>query len=234
MNTILEKLVVEPERYEFSAPPIHQFALARREFFKILGAGIAVLAVAQRALVAQETGPGSNSFHDEELPREITSWLYVGEDGIVTGFTGKTEIGQNIRTSISQTIADELRVPFENVRLVMADTLLTPFDEGTFGSQSTPSMTPQFRRVAEAARNLLIEVAAKQWDVAPGGLIAKDSKVTDPASKRSLTYAQLARGKALARNLPSEDPVTPATKWTVAGKPLPKIEGRACVKGKQQ
>jgi nicotinate dehydrogenase subunit B len=234
MSTIPEKLVLEPERYEFSAPPIHQFALARREFFKILGAGIAVLAVAQRALVAQETGPGSNSFHDEELPREITSWLHVGDDGIVTGFTGKTEIGQNIRTSISQTIADELRVPFENVRLVMADTMLTPFDEGTFGSQSTPSMTPQFRRVAEAARNLLIEVAAKQWNVAPAGLIAMDAKVTDPASKRSLSYAQLARGKTLARNLPSEDPVTPATKWTVAGKPLPKIEGRAFVTGKHQ
>jgi nicotinate dehydrogenase subunit B len=234
MSTIPEKLVLEPERYEFSAPPIHQFALARREFFKILGAGIAVLAVAQRALVAQETGPGSNSFHDEELPREITSWLHVGDDGIVTGFTGKTEIGQNIRTSISQTIADELRVPFENVRLVMADTMLTPFDEGTFGSQSTPSMSPQFRRVAEAARNLLIEVAAKQWNVAPTGLIAMDAKVTDPASKRSLSYAQLARGKTLARNLPSEDPVTPATKWTVAGKPLPKIDGRAFVTGKHQ
>jgi isoquinoline 1-oxidoreductase len=95
-------------------------------------------------------------------------------------------------------------------------------------------MTPQFRRVSEAARNLLIEVAAKQWDVAPGGLIAKDSKVTDPASKRSLTYAQLARGKTLARNLPSEHPVTPATQWTVAGKPLPKVEGRAFVTGKHQ
>lgn len=234
MNTIREKLVVEPERYEFSGPPIYQFELARREFFKILGAGIAVLVVAQRALVAQETGPGSSSFHDEELPGEISSWLHVGEDGIVTGFTGKAEIGQNIRTSISQTIADELRVPFENVRLVMADTMLTPFDEGTFGSQSTPSMTPQFRRVAEAARNLLIEVAAKQWNVAPDGLVAKEAKVTDPASKRSLSYAQLARGKTLARNLPSEDPVMLATEWTVAGKPFPKVEGRAFVTGKHQ
>jgi nicotinate dehydrogenase subunit B len=234
MKTMREKLVFEPERYEFSGRPIYHFELARREFFKILGAGIAVCIVAKRSLAAQETGPGSSSFHDEELPREITSWLHVGENGVVTGFTGKVEIGQNIRTSISQTIADELRVPFENVRLLMADTMLTPFDEGTFGSQSTPTMTSQFRRVGEAARNLLIEVAAKQWKVAPDGLVAKEAKVTDPASKQSLSYAVLARGKTLARNLPSEDPVTPATEWTVAGKPFRKVEGRAFVTGKHQ
>ena len=231
MNTAKERLVAEPERYEFNAPPIHQFALARREFFKVLGAGIAVFMVGKDALAAQETAPGSRSFHSEELPKEITSWLHVGEDGTVTGFTGKAEMGQNIRTSLSQTIADELRVPFASVRLVMGDTKLTPFDAGTFGSRTTPTMTPQFRRVAEAARNLLIGVAAKEWNVAPEGLVAADAKVTDPVSKRSLTYAELARGKTLAQNLPAEDPVTPATEWKIAGKPLPKVDGRAFVTG---
>jgi nicotinate dehydrogenase subunit B len=231
MNTTKEKLIAEPERYEFSALAIHQFELQRRDFFKILGAGIAVFLVAKDALAAQETAPGSRSFHNEELPKEITSWLHVGEDGTVTGFTGKAEMGQNIRTSISQTLADELRVPFEDVRLVMADTSLTPFDAGTFGSRTTPTMTPQFRRVAEAARNLLIAVAAKEWGVAPEGLIAADAKVTDPGSKRSLTYAELARGKTLAQNLPAEDPITPATEWQIAGKPVPKVDGRAFVTG---
>ncbi|HYL84288.1 MAG TPA: molybdopterin cofactor-binding domain-containing protein [Candidatus Angelobacter sp.] len=234
MNTTRQKFVAEPERYEFAAAPIHQFELARRDFFKILGAGIAVFVVAQKALAGQETAPGHRSFHGEELPKEITSWLHIGEDGTVTGFTGKAEMGQNIRTSISQSIADELRVPFESVRLVMADTFLTPFDAGTFGSRTTPTMTPQFRRVAEAARDLLIGVAAKEWNVAPEGLVAADAKVTDPASKRSLSYAELARGKALAQNLPAEDPVTPAAEWKIAGKPLPKVDGRAFVSGSHQ
>jgi len=234
MNTVRQNFASEPERFEFSAAPIHKFDLARRQFFKLLGAGIAVFAVAKDSLAAQETAPGSRSFHNEEMPKEITSWLHVGEDGVVTGFTGKAEMGQNIRTSISQTIADELRVPFESVRLVMADTSLTPFDAGTFGSRTTPTMTPQFRRVAEAARNLLIGVAAKEWNVAPEELVAADAKVTDPASKRSLSYAELARGKALAQNLPAEDPVTPATEWKVAGKPLPKVDGRAFVTGSHQ
>ena len=234
MNTIRGKFVAEPERYEFDAAPIHQFELARRDFFKILGAGIAVFVIAQDALAAQETAPGSRSFHNEELPKEITSWLHVGEDGTVTGFTGKAEMGQNIRTSTSQTIADELHVPFESVRLVMADTALTPFDAGTFGSRTTPTMTPQFRRVASAARDLLIGVAAKEWNVAPEGLVAADAKVTDPASKRSLSYAELARGKALTQNLPAEDPVTPAAEWKIAGKSIPKVDGRAFVTGSHQ
>jgi nicotinate dehydrogenase subunit B len=234
MSGVTQKVVIEPERYEFGASPIHQFDLARRDFFKILGAGIAVFAAAKDALAMQETAPGHRSFHMEELPKDISAWLHVGEDGSVTGFTGKAEIGQNIRTALAQTIADELRVPFESVRMVTADTALTPFDAGTFGSRTTPTMTPQLRRVASAARDLLIEAAAKEWNIAPAGLVATDAKVTDPASGRSLKYAELARGKSLAQNLPAEDPITPAAQWTIAGKPVPKVDGRSFVTGKHQ
>jgi nicotinate dehydrogenase subunit B len=233
MSDPTERFLPEPERYEFRAAPIHHFELARRDFFKLLGAGIAIFAVAKESLAMQETAP-SRGFHNEELPKDITSWLHVGEDGTVTGFTGKAEIGQNIRTSLTQTIADELRVPFESVRLVTADTALTPFDAGTFGSRTTPTMTPQFRRVAAAARDLLIGVAAKEWNVAPEGLVAAGAKVTDPGSGRSLRYAELARGKTLVQNLPAEDPVTPAAQWTIAGKSFAKVDGRTFVTGKHQ
>jgi isoquinoline 1-oxidoreductase len=234
MNGLTEKHIFEPERYEFRAAPIHQFELARRDFFKVLGAGIAVFAIAKDAPGAQETAPGHRSFHNEELPKDIGAWLHVGEDGTVTGFTGKAEIGQNIRTALAQTIADELRVPFDSVRMVTADTTLTPFDAGTFGSRTTPTITPQLRRVASAARDILVEAAAKEWNVAPEGLIAAGAKVTDPASGRSLKYGELARGKTLAQNLPAEDPITPAAQWTIAGKPIPKVDGRSFVTGRHQ
>ena len=160
MKNAKGKFIIEPERYEFHAAPIHQFELARRDFFKILGAGIAVFAISKDALARQETAPGHRSFHNEELPNDISAWLHVGEDGSVTGFTGKAEIGQHIRTALAQTIADELRVPFDSVRMVTADTALTPFDAGTFGSRTTPTITPQLRRVAAAARDLLVAAAA--------------------------------------------------------------------------
>ena len=233
MSSPVNRFAAEPERYEFFAGAMRHFELARRDFFKLLGAGIAVFAVAKNSMAMQETAP-SKAFHGEQLPNDITAWLHVGEDGSVTAFTGKAEIGQNIRTELAQVVADELRVPFSSVRMVMADTALVPFDAGTFGSRTTPTMTPQLRRVAAAARDLLVGVAAKEWNVAPAALIAADAKVTDPASGRSLRYLSLARGQALAQSLPAEDPVTPAAQWTIAGTSIPKVDARSFVTGRHQ
>jgi isoquinoline 1-oxidoreductase len=227
-----DNFLLEPERYELGSGPLHHFDLARREFFKILGAGIAIFAIVNKSQ-AQETAP-SRGFHPQELPQEISAWLHIGEDGTVTAFSGKAEMGQNIRTSMAQNVADELRVPFASVRMVMGDTALTPFDAGTFGSRTTPTMTPQLRRVASAARELLVEVAAREWNVAPEKLKAAGAKVTDPASGRSQTYAALAHGKTLAQSLPAEDPVTPPPDWTIAGKAIPKVDARDFVTGRHQ
>jgi CO/xanthine dehydrogenase Mo-binding subunit len=233
MSDPAETFAPEPERYEFRAGPLHDFELLRRDFFKLLGAGIAIFVVARESLAFQETG-GARRFRGEELPQAITAWLHVGEDGTVTVFTGKVEVGQNIRTSLAQSVADELRVPFATVRLVMGDTAWTPFDMGTFGSRTTPTMGPQLRRAAAAARVLLIEAAAKEWNVPAARLAAAEAKVTDPASHRSLPYAELARGQTLAQNIPEEEPITPAARWTVAGKPVPKVDGRAFVTGRHR
>jgi len=54
MGSQPQTLILEPERYEFSSGSIHHFDLARREFFKLLGAGIAVFAVATNSRAAQE------------------------------------------------------------------------------------------------------------------------------------------------------------------------------------
>ena len=234
MSTHLSQVPIEAERYELRAAPIHRFDLARRDFFKLLGAGVAVFAVATRSASAQESGRGAHRRDDEDEPKDITSWLHIGEDGVVTAFTGKVEIGQNIRTSLAQSVADELHVPFESVRMVMADTALTPYDMGTFGSRTTPTMAPQLRRVANAARDLLIQEAAKEWGVSTDRLVARDAKISDPGSGRSITYAKLATGKLLAKDLPDADPITPAPDWTIAGKPIPKVDARDFVTGRHQ
>lgn len=231
MKRTEETFLLEPERYEFRAMPMHQFALGRRDFFKIFGAGLAVFAVAKNVSAMQETAPGPHGYHNEELPKEIGAWLHIGEDGTVTGFAGKAEIGQNVRTTLAQTIADELGVAFASVRMVLADTALTPFDAGTFGSRTTPTITPQLRKVAAAARDLLVAKAAKQWGVPADKLVAGDGKVSDPASGKSLRYAELAREDIGAQKPPAEDPIKPASQWTIAGKPIPKVDAREFVTG---
>ena len=220
---------VEPERYEFAAPPSYIFELDRREFFKLLGAGVLVVS-AMRQSSAQESGRGGA--RGESVPQEIDAWLHIGENGRVTVYTGKVEVGQNIRTSLTQAVSEELRVAIRNIELVMGDTQLTPFDMGTFGSRTTPTMNLQLRKVSAAARDLLIGLAAEQWRVDRQSLIAEDGKVSDPQSKRSLQYAALVKGRQLTQSLPAEDPLIPAAKWTVLAQSAPKIAGREFVTGK--
>ena len=70
----------------------------------------------------------------------IGDWLHIEADGTVVVFTGKVEVGQHIRTSLAQAVAEELRLPLDKLRLVMADTDRTPYDMGTVGSRTTPIM----------------------------------------------------------------------------------------------
>jgi CO/xanthine dehydrogenase Mo-binding subunit len=228
-----DRLEREPERYELTAAAPYRFDLDRRQFFKFLGAGVVVVSVLKAAVAAQESG-GARRGRGDSLPKEIDSWLHIGEDGRVTVYTGKAEMGQNIRTSLTQAVAEELQVPMEKIEMVMGDTQLTPFDMGTFGSRTTPTMNLQLRKVAAAARDVLIGLAAAQWNVDRQRLVAADGMVTDPQTKRSVEYAALTKGTQLTASLPAEDPLIPATNWKVAGLSAPKVDGRDFVTGKHR
>ena len=225
--------IIEPERCELAARPLYHFDLDRREFFKFLGAGLLVVPVLKSGALTQESG-GRRQWQGDALPQEIDAWLHLGENGKITVYTGKVEVGQNIRTSLSQAVAEELHVGIGNIELVMGDTQLTPFDMGTFGSRTTPTMNLQLRRVAAAARDVLVGLAAEQWKADRRRLLAHDGKVTDPQTQRSVEYATLVKGRQLTERLPAADPLTPATKWTVAGQSVPKVNGRDFVTGKHR
>src|ERR1039458_7128607 len=132
---------IEPERYELTAPLAYRFAVDRRDFIGLLGGGLLIAFSAG----AQESGRARRS---EALPQDLDAWLHIGEDGAVAIYTGKTEVGQNIRPSLSQAASQELHCPIGSIKLVMADTALVPYDMGTFGSRTTPTMAPQVRRAA--------------------------------------------------------------------------------------
>ncbi len=174
------------------------------------------------------------SFGSHELPKDIDAWIHIGADGQVKVFTGKVEVGQNIRTSLAQAVAEELRVPFDSITMVMGDTDLVPWDMGTFGSRTTPTMAPQLRNMAVAGRELLVEMAAQRWNTDASKLIATSGKVTTPDGSKSLTYGELTRGDALVKSVVGDPPFTPATEWKIAGTPVPKANGRDFVTGKHQ
>ena len=232
---LLHEIPLEPERYELNAGPAYRLELTRRQLFRLLGGGIVVFFL-EETLPAQESGPSADGRPGggREMPEEISAWLHVGEDGGVTVFTGKVEIGQNIRTSLAQVVAEELRVSPQNIRMVMGDTDLTPFDMGTFGSRTTPTMAPQLRKVAAAARQVLIDLAAEKWKVDRGSLAAADGMVTHAETQRSLGYGQLSGGKEITKAVSDSAATTPAEQWKVCGKSLPKVQGREMVTGKHK
>src|ERR1035438_8208021 len=122
--------------------------MKRRDFFAVLGGGIVVLmdgVLLDDEIYAQETG-GPRRGGGGAVPVEIGAWLHIGETGVVTVYTGKVEVGQNARTSLTQAVVEELHAPPGSVTMVMGDTELTPFDMGTVGSMTTPRMWPQIRR----------------------------------------------------------------------------------------
>ena len=170
-NLLLNEESIEDREHAAIQRLAYGFELDRREFFKLLGRGVLVCACAG-PLRAQESGARARENSEDKLPQSIDGWLHIGEDGTVTVYTGKAELGQNIRTSLCQQVAEELRVPIASIQLVMADTALTPFDMGTFGSRTTPIMGSQLRKVAASARDVLIQMAAARWQVDAAKLVA--------------------------------------------------------------
>lgn len=219
--------MLELERYELFAGPAYRFELQRRDFFKLLGGGLVILLAFEDPAGAQESGRARGR-SGESLPQNISAWLHIGEDGAVTVFTGKTEVGQNIRTSLAQAVAEELRVPIATIRLVMADTDLTPFDMGTFGSRTTPTMAPQLRKVAATARETLTDLAAEKWKVDRASITVADGRVT--CNGQSTTFGELTHGRQLMKTVDGAA-LTPAVNWTIAGTSVPKVAARDIVTG---
>jgi isoquinoline 1-oxidoreductase len=184
--------------------------------------------------VAQESGGSRRGGRNQARPTELGAWLHIGEDGTITVFTGKAEMGQNIRTSLSQAVVEELRAPIAQVRLVMADTALTPFDAGTFGSRTTPDMAAYIRRVAVAAREALLDLAAEHFKAERAELAVADGKISRKGSGESVSFGTLTKGRQLVKSVGEDANPAPATEWKVAGTSVPKVDGRDFVTGKHR
>lgn len=233
MNPLPTERPFEPERYELYEEPLYQFDFDRRDFLRALGGGIAVCLVLADAddAAAQQPGRGRGG---SSGPTDLGAWLHISETGVVTVFSGKAEVGQNARTSITQAAAEELRLEPASIRVVLGDTARVPYDAGTFGSRTSPAMIPQIRRAAAAARELLLDLAAETAKVERGTLTVADGKVSHPPSGRSFTFAELTKGKKLTKVIRSDVPLTPPEAWKVLGTPVAKVDGRAMVTGKHR
>lgn len=213
---------MKPEAYL----PDFNLTLNRRGFLKTLGAGIAVTFTLDETMGAATDQP----YLDEG---QLSSWIHIGADGKVTVFTGKAEVGQNIRTSLAQIVAEELDHPVEAIDMIMGDTDLTPYDRGTFGSRSIPYMGPQLRKAAATAREIILEMAASQWKTDKTILTLGGGMVSAAGGKKA-GIGTLTAGKKFVHPVNESVKVRSADQWKIAGTSVRKINGASFVTGRHK
>ena len=215
---------------DFSDIEAH-FPLDRREFIKLFGGGIVILvSIRDVEALLQET---RRRRFRPELPEDFNAFLRIGEDGRVSCFTGKVELGQGVITSLAQMLADELEVSLGSVDMVMGDTDLCPWDMGTFGSMTTRFFGPPLREAAAKARAVLMELAAEYLQIPLNKLKAKDGVIFDKTQNKSnVTYAQLTKGKRIAKKLERKATLEPVSEFTIVGKPASRTDAPEKVTGK--
>lgn len=229
MRTHFEELEFpEPERYELHEGPFYHFEVTRREFIQVLGAGV-LISVAVPSVFAQRAGRGGGGG-----PVKLAQRLHIGADGTITVLTSKVEVGQGSRTQLTQAAAEELRVPLEKVRFIMADTEVVPDDGGTAGSGTTPRSVPAIRRGCAAARQLLIDTASATFNADAKTLSVRNGKVEGLGAGKSFSYADLAsekHAKALQREVASDISLAEVKEWRVLGTPVARVGAKEIVTG---
>jgi nicotinate dehydrogenase subunit B len=153
----------------------------------------------------------------------LDSWLRIAADGSVTVFTGKSELGQGIRTALTQIAAEQLGLAFADVRLITSDTQQTPNESYTSGSQSMSDSGMAILHATAQAREILINLAADRWGTSAEGLQAKNGAVVAPDG-RKFGFGELVAGQTLSvRAAPTSKLKSPAS-FAIVGKAIPRID----------
>ncbi|MFC5563924.1 xanthine dehydrogenase family protein molybdopterin-binding subunit [Methylobacterium aerolatum] len=158
----------------------------------------------------------------KQAPR-IDAWIQIGSDGSVTVLTGKAELGQGLKTAILQVAAEELSLAPAALRLVTADSDLTPNEGYTAGSHSMQDSATAIRHAAAGARALLIAAAGRRWGIDPAGIACAGGLVTAPDGRR-LTLADLVEAVEPGAEATGQVPLRDPAAHTVVGRSLPRVD----------
>ncbi len=122
-------------------------------------------------------------------------------DGSVVVMAGSTEMGQGVRTVLSQIVAEELSLPLEMLRLVGADTTVTPYDHSTGASRSTTLMGLAVQRAARDLKEQLLRIGAKAFRVRRNKVRIEEGALVFGESRLSFREALEHRFGAMAGEL---------------------------------
>ncbi|WP_373989553.1 molybdopterin cofactor-binding domain-containing protein [Duganella sp. BuS-21] len=207
-------------------------AVSRRSFLKVAAAAGGGL------MVGFWPGTGEAAATAVTAPSDLNAFIAIGADDSIVLTMPKVEMGQGTYTSIPMLIAEELEVDMDKIQLrhAPADAKVygAPFgDQFTGGSLTIRTMFEPMRQTGAAARMVLIQAAANEWQVAPDSCRAEHGEVLHPASGRRLKYGKLA---AAASKLPAPQKVAlkDAKDFKLIGKPLKRLDAKGKTDGTAQ
>ncbi len=201
--------------------------LSRRSFIvgsaAIAGGGLALgLSLPLSAAYAEGTPEGA---------AQVNLWVAIKPDDTCVIRVARSEMGQGTLTGFAQLVAEELECDWSKVTtqgVTPGENLASKRawgEMGTGGSRGIRTSQDYVRRGGAAARIMLMQAAAEQWNVPAGELKVSKGVITHAASQRSLRYGDVAAaaGKLTppdAKTITLKDPKT----WTIAGKPLKRLD----------
>lgn len=209
--------------------------ITRREFLRksMTGAGLAIAVLT--------TPSGHRLLSAEEIAKDTSGtfspnvWLQIAADNVVTIVVNKSEMGEGVHTSLPMIVAEELNADWKLVRVQMSaadDKYLDPVlgMQLTGGSTSIRHMYEPLRKAGAAAREMLIEAAAKKWGVPVGECQAYQGSVKQTSGAKTISFGDLT---ALAAKLPV--PQQPALKkesmFNFIGKSIDRLDVHDKVEG---
>ena len=198
-------------------------ALSRREF--IAGAGALIVSFALPPLsVAQDAGkPAAELPGSLKKTPMLDAWIRIADDGSITVFTGKAELGQGIGTALQQIVAEQLAVPMGRITMITADTARTPDEGYTAGSNSLKDSGTALLNAAAQVRTILVTEAAQRLGIVADRLTVRDGTIVTPDGRR-LGYGELVAGRTLHVNAQPQSKLQDAATHVVMGKSVRRLD----------
>lgn len=162
----------------------------------------------------------------------FNSYLSISPDDVITIFSPNPELGQNIKTSFPMIVAEELDADWSKVKVVQAALDTKKYErQVTGGSGAIPHSWERLRKAGATARQMLVEAAAKRWNVPVTTLTADKGIVSHKESGRKLTYGELA-SEASAIPVPTEVKLKDIKYFKIIGTPVRNVDNKEMITGK--
>ena len=173
---------------------------------------------------------------DGPPPPEVNAWVHIAHDDTVTVRIARSEMGQGTLTGLAQLVAEELDCDWAKVKTeypTPGDSLRRNRVWGDFstgGSRGVRASHDYMRQGGAAARLMLIQAAAQQWNVAASECTTQDGIITHEPSGKKTSYGRIAH---LAATMPVPEKISlkDPKDWRIAGKPMPRIDTREKLDG---